>query len=1475
MKPFITKIKSVCLMVLLLFITVQSYAVGYDKIVAKDGSGDYLTVEAAIAAADVSGKSGTDPYRIFIKSGIYYENLTITKQYIQLIGEDVAKTIITYNNYNGKAMPGGGSYGTANSASVIVNGNDFSAANITFENSTGDSPQALAINVSGDRASFKNCRFLGGQDTFLSYNSKYPQSLYKCYIEGVVDFIFGNAKTVFDECTIYARDRTDNNGSYITASNTRESKGFLFRNCEIIENRGTTKYVLGRPWQNDAATTTDKSTAATVFVNTKMSSVVKPEGWATWDAGTDVSKVIYAEYNSMNMDGTPLDVSSRVSWSKQLNSIEVAEYLDNNIVFKDRNDNVWNPYAMFLDGNSVPTNRLAISNFKYKKSGTELTFTWNLNWPEGNVTYKLYRVKDGGAPVEVNTQVVASNDVNVSYAPTTGKETVPPSMSTYEYYVEATSANGTVLSESATIAAIPTFKLTGTLQNFKQGNDKASAPQIFTLEGEYLQENATVTPPANFEVSADNGTTWATVSSPLVLPVTSGLLTSKTILVRLNAGSPSTYSGNLTIISGTGSHNITVAVSGETYDHPIFNSKVIASIALTDATKNTGSTYLKVGLSAASLNLGSYVLSDKVSGLNAPYTREYGIQFGPNASGGGWGVNEIKNMTDKTKYVEISLTSSSTYQTRVDSILFDLAVFQTTGNFAIEYSTDNFATSTLLKSGLLSNMPLTPNGTYSNFPDGTWALLKQGSGANLNHYAFALNAANGANVAPGNNLKVRFYFRTGSSSNDRYITLKNIDFKGSVGLAAVEGDYKTVSSGSWLDNSIWNQLQGGTWVSATTPPHYGTGHISFIENGHIVTAPNQSDLNSAYSNSYGYVNSLVVREGGKLIVESGKALNLHREQLYQIDGEFENNGAVNNDGKLDLTINGTVTNNGTLKVDQAGSNVYLKGRLINKSSVNYNFVTVKDGGVYEHAANSNTMPATITFEEGSTFLISGITSSQTGILKNTISYYNVVWDNAGQTKYYAFQGNLVENVRGKFTVNNTGTQYLALLNNTGTIGWGSYQQNGGRVVVRENGTVDATINLSGDFTVNGGTFESNSAVSVTINLNGANSKYSYNDATNTLTNLAVGVSGDYTLQSPLNVNALALSGTGKMTLGNNTLTASSVTGGTSSAYIVTNGTGKLKIKNVGASNVVFPIGASATSYSPVTISNAGTADNFAVNVQNTFDAALPTPSKAVKKQWNIAEDVDGGSNAIVTLSWLTADQGAGFDPAGSVSLLSYNGTNWAETASTISGDGTSGIPYMSTKLGITAFGVFGVGNPEALPLQLLNFKAKVLKNISPTVQLDWATTNEINTLKFEVERSIDGKNFQSIGTVISKNVAGVHNYNFSDENPSAGIAYYRLKQIDLNGTFTYSEPQAINNEEGLVFTIYPNPVADVLTVNHAKAKQNSFIKVLSLDGKVMATVKAETGSFKTVANLATLTSGVYLIRFNNGSNNSVSKFIKL
>src|SRR5687767_9697489 len=122
----------------------------YDAVVAKDGTGNYTTVQAAINAAP-TGR--TTPYRIFIKNGKYREKDTIpsNKPFIHLIGESVADVIISWDDYSGKPLPGGGTHGTSSSATFFVFGADFAAVNITFENTTGEAPQALAIYISGDR----------------------------------------------------------------------------------------------------------------------------------------------------------------------------------------------------------------------------------------------------------------------------------------------------------------------------------------------------------------------------------------------------------------------------------------------------------------------------------------------------------------------------------------------------------------------------------------------------------------------------------------------------------------------------------------------------------------------------------------------------------------------------------------------------------------------------------------------------------------------------------------------------------------------------------------------------------------------------------------------------------------------------------------------------------------------------------------------------------------------------------------------------------------------------------------------------------------------------------------------------------------------------------------------------------------------------------------------------------------------------
>lgn len=1413
----------------------------YSATVDPSGGGTHTTIQAALNDAP---SNATSPYRILIKKGVYYENLTIAKPFIQFIGEDVAKTIITYNNANGKSMPGGGTYGTANSASVIINSDDFSAANVTFENSTGDAPQALAINVSGDRASFKNCRFLGGQDTFLSYNSKYPQSLYKCYIEGVVDFIFGNAKTVFDECVIYPRDRVDNQASsYITASNTRETKGFLFRNCQIIANRGVTKYVLGRPWQNDAATADPKSTAATVFINTKMSNVVKPEGWSIWDAGTDVSKVIYAEYGSMDMNGNPLDVSSRVNWSKQLTSIEAAEYLDNNIVFKDRNNNVWDPYAVFLDGNAVPTNRLAISNFKYTKTGNELTFKWNLNWPENNVTYRLYRIADGGTPTLVNEQTISGNDVNLAYAPTTGKETVPPSMSTYQYYVEATSASGTARSESATIAAIPAITagtITGALL---QGTDGPSATKVYTLSATYLSGNLTVTPPANFQVSNDNGQTWYSAGSPLVITPSSGSV-STTILVRLNTNDATgTYSGNITHTS-TNATTVNVAVSASKVNYSLIDLKELIRWELTANNTATAAT----GVTATTPTFNNLALSDGITVTAVPaYSTTHGQAFGATATGlwgtaaGGPGGN-----LSRTHYEEFTVVPAAGKMLTVQELLLSTNFYNTSSNtkIGVSYSIDDFTTVSEITGGYDGTNVALANTAFGAFT--APALITNGTSGTTQQFRFILNGDNGVVVPAGKTLKVRLYFSCGSTSSGRYAKLKSVYFKGAIDQQPVNGDFRTIASGSWTDVSIWQKYDGTNWNAVTDYPVYNSGGTSYIEKGHSVILP-------TLTQGFGYCNNFYVKTGATLTIPSGNTVNFaNQSPNFFVDGNFVNSGSIGNNGTYNVKIN-------------AGGTFKNAGSLANVGSANFTVA-----GTYEHAANSNTMPGAVSFEDGSTFLISGITTSQTGILKNTISYYNVTWDNPSQVNYYAFQGNLVSNIRGKFTVNSTGSTYLALLNNSGTIGLGSYEQNGGRVLVRENSTVNAIFNVNGDFVVNGGTFESNSA-SVKLNLKGATGNYKYNDAGNLLTNLTVDVVGNYTLQSPVASSNLTVEN-GVLTLGNNSLTVNTITrDNAATGYVITSGTGSLIVKNIGSTSVSVPLGTNL-GYSPVAIANTGTSGDFSFSLKSGFDNPLPSNvTKSVNLQWNITP-LGSGANANLQFQWTAANHNAGFLTTDPVSVANYHNGAYIGYGATVTGTN----PYVATVSGINQFSPFVVINNGVLPLDLIVFEAKKVGTATnPQVNLSWKTTNEVNTLKFELLRKGSQGNFAVINTQASKNTAGEHQYSFTDRTPLAGDNYYQLKQYDIDGKFTVSEVRLVSvGEINTAFAAYPNPTDGWITINHQLLTANAEVVVVDMQGRKQLTQPATKGESSTKVNLTALPKGLYMVSLVADGNKQVIKVVK-
>ena len=266
--------KKILLKLVVLLITSCS-VYGQDLIVAKDGSGNFTTVQAAIDAAP-TGR--TIPFIIAIKNGKYKEKITIpsNKPFIQLIGESVANTILTYDDYAGKYTACSSTLGTQNSASFSINATDFAAANITFENSFGDGSQAVALLVNADRAVFKNCRFLGNQDTLYIKGSGTPRCYFKsCYIDGNIDFIFGSAVALFDSCVLYAKTRPSTATSYITAPNTPtgQAYGFVFRDARLPMNNGGTLYFLSRPWPSPSEAQTAQKA---VFINAAMSNQIHP-----------------------------------------------------------------------------------------------------------------------------------------------------------------------------------------------------------------------------------------------------------------------------------------------------------------------------------------------------------------------------------------------------------------------------------------------------------------------------------------------------------------------------------------------------------------------------------------------------------------------------------------------------------------------------------------------------------------------------------------------------------------------------------------------------------------------------------------------------------------------------------------------------------------------------------------------------------------------------------------------------------------------------------------------------------------------------------------------------------------------------------------------------------------------------------------------------------------------------------------------
>ena len=289
----------------------------YRIVVAADGTGDTATVQQAI---DRVPEYNTHRFVIHIKPGTYKEQIKIlqTKPFVTLSGDDPLRTTITFN------LSAKTSGDTRNSYSAYFSGSDFRAENITFENTYGVGSQAVAAYVNTDRAVFRNCRFLGWQDTLFAHGGR--QYYKDCYIEGHVDFIFGNATAVFEGCTIHSKGP-----GYITAHwriSDAEPNGFVFLNCKLTGAVTGQAVYLGRPW---------RPYGRVVFINCWMDAHIKPEGWDNWRDPAREKTARFAEYKSSGPGANP---AARVVWSKQLNDQEIQPFVARTFL---RGVDNWNP----------------------------------------------------------------------------------------------------------------------------------------------------------------------------------------------------------------------------------------------------------------------------------------------------------------------------------------------------------------------------------------------------------------------------------------------------------------------------------------------------------------------------------------------------------------------------------------------------------------------------------------------------------------------------------------------------------------------------------------------------------------------------------------------------------------------------------------------------------------------------------------------------------------------------------------------------------------------------------------------------------------------------------------------------------------------------------------------------------------------------------------------------------------------------
>ncbi|GAB2287298.1 hypothetical protein Dimus_021680 [Dionaea muscipula] len=294
-----------------------------------NGNGDFTSINGAVAAAPNNTQANSGYFAIHVVAGVYQEYVSIPKHktYLMMVGDGINQTIITGN----RSVVDGWTTFASSTFAVVAEG--FLAVNITFKNTAGAiKQQAVAVQSGADLSTFYRCSFEAYQDTLYTHSLR--QFYSECDIYGTVDFIFGNAAVVFQDCNIFPRQPLEGQFNTITAqgrTDPNQNTGTSIQGAtiepapDLAASNFTVQTYLGRPWKNYSTT---------VFMQSYMDSFINPAGWHEWSGTFALDTLYYAEYNNT---GPGSNTTARVTWSGYhiINATTAADFTVSSFISGD------------------------------------------------------------------------------------------------------------------------------------------------------------------------------------------------------------------------------------------------------------------------------------------------------------------------------------------------------------------------------------------------------------------------------------------------------------------------------------------------------------------------------------------------------------------------------------------------------------------------------------------------------------------------------------------------------------------------------------------------------------------------------------------------------------------------------------------------------------------------------------------------------------------------------------------------------------------------------------------------------------------------------------------------------------------------------------------------------------------------------------------------------------------------------------